>query len=92
MEPQEATGPAKSDEAAPEPITVHIELTKAGVVITGNLPASRYVTLGMLEEAKIQLIGFYGQERMKKQMVKDSIVKPGESGFHNWMKNLGRKK
>ena len=76
----------------PETIQIIITLHKGEAIVTGNISPSPVISLGLLEDAKIKLISFYSQMRMKTQMNKKEIFRPDGSKFINGLKNfLGRK-
>lgn len=63
------------DEPKKEVLGFRIDLIAGEVKISGNIPRSPVMALGMLEDAKIKIIGMLGELEMREQKKKE-IIRP----------------
>ena len=96
MEEEKKVDDSNGKDKVPATIQIIITLKGGEVYVDGTISPSPVITFGMLEDAKIKLIGTYNrmklEERMKQKGGKKEIVKPDGSSFiKNLREFLGRK-
>ena len=76
----------------PETIQIIITLRNGQAELTGNISPSPIISLGLLEDAKIKLIGFYSQMKLQERLKKKEILRTDGNKFISGLRNcLGRK-